>query len=211
MKKLMMTLMALCLTLTAVQAQQLTKAQEKAIKKEVKQKMKDYQKAGYQMMGSRTMEVALTKHYTALEEGGDGVVEFVGFSKAKSMNVAAAAAQNSAANSYASRASLQVKGRVLTDMASDVANMATEFDKFYAVYEGKVQQEIRGALKPSFSVKHLNEDGTTSVEAYYIVDERAANIARLRALENSLKESEVMTKYAKNLSNFVNEKVTPED
>ena len=43
MKKLMLMLMAFCLTLT-VQAQDLTKAQEKAIKKEVKAKLKDFQK-----------------------------------------------------------------------------------------------------------------------------------------------------------------------
>ena len=92
MKKLMMTLMALCLTLTTVQAQ-LTKAQEKAIKKEVKAKLKDLQKGGYEIFGSsRTLEAALTKHYTALEKGGDDVVEFVGFSQARSANVAAAAA-----------------------------------------------------------------------------------------------------------------------
>ena len=96
-------------------------------------------------------------------------------------------------------------------MASDVANQATEFDKFYAVYEGKVQQEIRGELKPSFSVKHANPDGTISVQAFYLVNERGANIARLKALENSLKESEVMSKYAKTLSNIVNDKVVPED
>ena len=211
MKKLMLMLMAFCLTLT-VQAQDLTKAQEKAIKKEVKAKLKDFQKGGYEIFGSaRTLEVALTKHYTALEKGGDDVIEFVGHSQARSANVAAAAAQNSAANAYATRASLQLKGRVLSDMASDVANQATEFDKFYAVYEGKVQQEIRGELKPSFSVKHANPDGTISVQAFYLVNERGANIARLKALENSLKESEVMSKYAKTLSNIVNDKVVPED
>jgi hypothetical protein len=212
MKKLALMVMAAVMTLTATNAQTLTKQQEKAVKKEVNAKLKDYKKRGYEIFGSsRTLEVALTKHYTALYAGGDDVVEVVGFSTAKSANLAAASAQNSAANRYATTASQQVKGRVLSDMASDVANQETEFDKFYATFEGKVQQEIRGALKPSFSVKKNDPDGRISVEAYYLVYDKAATSARLKALEAAVKESEAAQKYAQRISDFVNERVVPNE
>lgn len=210
MKKFAMMLMAFTLMVTSASAQQLSKQQEKAIKKEVGKKLKDLKKGGYEIFGSsRTLEAALTKHYTALETEGDNVREVVGFSTAKSANLAAAAAQNSAANTYASDASKQVKGRVLSDMASDVSNAETEFDKFYATYEGKVQQEIRGALKHSFSVKHLEPDGRIAVQAFYLVYENAASRARIKALQESLKESEAAQKYAQKVSDFVNERVAP--
>jgi len=212
MKKLALMVMAAVMTLNATNAQTLTKQQEKAVKKEVNAKLKDYKKRGYEIFGSsRTLEVALTKHYTALYAGGDDVVEVVGFSTAKSANLAAASAQNSAANRYATTASQQVKGRVLSDMASDVANQETEFDKFYATFEGKVQQEIRGALKPSFSVKKNDPDGRISVEAYYLVYDKAATSARLKALEAAVKESEAAQKYAQRISDFVNERVVPNE
>jgi len=212
MKKLALMVMAAVMTLTVTNAQTLTKQQEKAVKKEVNAKLKDYKKRGYEIFGSsRTLEVALTKHYTALYAGGDDVVEVVGFSTAKSANLAAASAQNSAANRYATTASQQVKGRVLSDMASDVANQETEFDKFYATFEGKVQQEIRGALKPSFSVKKNDPDGRISVEAYYLVYDKAATSARLKALEAAVKESEAAQKYAQRISDFVNERVVPNE
>jgi Txe/YoeB family toxin of Txe-Axe toxin-antitoxin module len=209
MKKLFLMLMA-AMMLTTANAQNLTKQQEKAVKKEVSKKLKELKKGGYEIFGSsRTLEVALTKHYSQLEADEGNVTEVVGFSTAKSANLAAAAAQNSAANRYASTASMQVKGRVLSDMASDVTNAETEFDKFYATYEGKVQQAIRGELKHSFSVKHVEPDGRIAVQAFYLVPESAAASARIKALQQSVKETELAQKYAQKVSDFVNERVNP--
>lgn len=210
MKRLVLMLMAATMMLS-VNAQELTKAQDKAVKKEVKAKLKDYKKRGYEIFGSsRTLETVLTKHYTTLEAKDGKVVEVTGFAQAKSRNLAATAAQNSAANRYATSCSQQVKGRVLADMASDVANQEAEFDKFYAAFEGKVQQEIKGELRQSFAVAKQNEDGTISVEAYYLVDDDAATRARINALKNSQQESAIAQKYAQKLSDFVNERVVPE-
>jgi hypothetical protein len=207
MKKLVMILMAFCLTMPAT-----VNAQSKAVKKEVKAKMKDYKKRGYEVFGtSRTLESVLTKHFTTLEEKDGKVMEIVGFARAKSYNVAATAAQNSAANRYATTASAQVKGRMLADMANDVANLEAEFDKFYAAYEAKVEQEIRGELRPSFSVMKKNDDGTIQVEAFYLVDEDAASRARINAFKNSQAESAAAQKYAQRVSDFVNERVIPEN
>jgi hypothetical protein len=211
MKKLVLMLMAVTMMLPMANGQELTKAQAKAVKKGVSQKLKDYKKRGYEIFGSsRTLEAVLTKHYTTLEAKDGKVVEITGFSQAKSRNLAAAAAQNSAANRYATSASQQVKGRVLADMASDVANQEAEFDKFYAAFEGKVQQEIKGELRQSFAVAKQNDDGTISVEAYYLVDDDAASHARINALKNSQNESAIAQKYAEKLSQFVNERVVPE-
>ena len=210
MKKLVLMLMAATMMLS-VNAEELTKQQAKAVKKEVSKKLKDYKKRGYEIFGSsRTLETVLTKHYTTLEAKEGKVVEVTGFSQAKSRNLAQAAAQNSAANRYATSASQQVKGRVLADMALDIANQEAEFDKFYAAFEGKVQQEIKGELRPSFAVAKQNADGTISVEAYFLVDDDAASRARINAFKNSQTESAVAQKYAQQISNFVNERVVPE-
>ena len=206
MKKLVMVLMAFCLTMPVM-----VNGQSKEVKKLVKAKLKDYKKSGYEIFGnSLTLEAALTKHYTRMEEKGDKVREIVGFGQAKSFNLASNAAKNSAANSYAQDCSTQIKGRMLADMAVEVSENPVEFDKFYAAYEGKVEQEIRGELRPSFSVKHNNPDGTIMVESYFLVDEDAASRARIQAFKNSATESEIAQKYAQRVSDFVNERVTPQ-
>ena len=80
MKKLVLMLMAVCMTFTVAQAQELTKAQAKTVNKEVKKKLKDYKKKGYEIFGSsRTLEAVLTKHLSTLESKEGKVVEVVGF------------------------------------------------------------------------------------------------------------------------------------
>ena len=210
MKKLVLMLMAAAMVLS-VNAQELTKQQAKAVKKEVSKKMKEYKKKGYEIFGSTmTLETKLTQHYTKLWTKEGQVVEVPGFSQAKSRNLALNAAQNSAANRYATSAGQLVKGRVLADAALNSADLTAEFDKFYAAFEGKVQQEIKGELRPSFSVAKQNADGTISVEAYYLVDEDAASRARIKAFELSKNESVAAQKYAQKISDFVNERVVPE-
>ena len=211
MKKLVLMLMAVTMMLPMANAQELTKQQAKAVKKEVSKKMKEYKKKGFEIFGSTmTLETKLTQHYTKLWSKGDQVVEVPGFSQAKSRNLALNAAQNSAAARYATSAGQLIKGRVLSDEALNSADMTAEFDKFYAAFEGKVQQEIKGELRPSFNVAKQNADGTISVEAYYIVDEEAASRARIKAFELSKNESAAAQKYAQKISDFVNERVVPE-
>ena len=211
MKKLVLMLMAVTMMLPMANAQELTKQQAKAVKKEVSKKMKEYKKKGFEIFGSTmTLETKLTQHYTKEWSKGDQVVEVPGFSQAKSRNLALNAAQNSAAARYATSAGQLIKGRVLSDEALNSADMTAEFDKFYAAFEGKVQQEIKGELRPSFNVAKQNADGTISVEAYYIVDEEAASRARIKAFELSKNESAAAQKYAQKISDFVNERVVPE-
>ena len=211
MKKIVLMLMAVTMMLPMANAQELTKQQAKAVKKEVSKKMKEYKKKGFEIFGSTmTLETKLTQHYTKLWSKEGQVVEVPGFSQAKSRNLALNAAQNSAAARYATSAGQLIKGRVLSDEALNSADMTAEFDKFYAAFEGKVQQEIKGELRPSFNVAKQNADGTISVEAYYLVDEEAASRARIKAFELSKNESAAAQKYAQKISDFVNERVVPE-
>jgi len=207
MKKLVMILMAFCLTMPVA-----VNAQSKMVKKQVKAKLKEYAKDGKKVFGtSQTLEAVLTKHYTKLEEKDGKIFEIDGYGVAKSYNLASAAAQGSAAQKYATMCNAQLKARILGDMANEVNDNSVEFDKFYAAYEAKVEQEIRGELRPSVSVKQDLPDGRIRVEAYYLVDEDAASRARVNALKNSQAESAAAQKYAQRISDFVNERVLPQD
>lgn len=210
MKKILTFLMALCFIAPAF-AQNYDKAVEKAQKKEIKQKMKDYKKEGYTIMGSRTMEVALAKHYQKLNELGDNGLVFDGISsRTKSKNIGEQMAINNATIKYAQKAGSTVKGRVVSDGFADAAGGEGEFDKFYQAYERMVEQKVKHTLIPSYSVIKTNPDGTYEIQAFFIVDESQARVARMAALESALKETNIAQEYADKVRGFVNDKIAGE-
>lgn len=211
MKKLALIILTLCLCLPAAVAQN-SKALDKALKKEYKQKMKEYKKEGWKLYGSsRSLDVALLQHYDRLNaEAGEVSYEIMGTcSRFKSKNVGHQTSINNAATIYAQQAGRKLKGRIVSDMAGNGDDPSSEFDHFYAAYESLVQKEINGELQESYSVIRANGDGTFEMQTYFIVNESAATRARIRAYENAARESEAAQKYAKKVSDFVREGFKP--
>ncbi len=211
MKKVIVLLLALCLALPAVNVSaQNNRALNKALKKEYKMKMKEFKKGGWTLYGSsRSLDVVLLKHYEKLNAENENAYEIVGTcSKFVSKNVGHQTSINNACNIYAQQAGRLVKGRIVSDLAGS-DDVAAEFDHFYAAYESQVQKELNGELQESFSVIRTNKDGTFEMQTFFIVNESAATRARIRAFENAAKESAVAQKYAKQISEFVNEGFNP--
>lgn len=209
MKKIIMFLMALCMVVPAVNAQN-SKALNKALKKEYKTKMKEFKKDGWKLYGSsRSLDVVLLKHYEKLNQEGEENYEVVGTcSKFKSKNVGHQTSINNACNIYARQAGSQVKGRIVSDLAGS-DDVSAEFDHFYAAYETLVEKEIKGEMQESFSVIRENSDGTYEMQTFFVVNESAATRARVRAMENAAKESAAAQKYAQKVSEFVREGFNP--
>ena len=77
MKRLLMLLMAFCLVIPTMNAQ--NKVLEKARQKEYKTKMKQFKKEKWQVFGtSRSLDVALLAHYDKLNTLGDEAQEVMG-------------------------------------------------------------------------------------------------------------------------------------
>jgi len=205
MKKIIAIILALVLAVPVINAQ--NKVLQKALKKEYKTKMKQYKKEGWKLFASsRSLDVALLKHYDKLENLGDNGYEIVGIcAKYKSDNVGHQAAINNACNTYARNAGSHVKGRVVSDMASNGTDTDAEFDKFYAAYESLVEKEIKGEMRESYAIYRDLGNGEKTMQVFFVIDEDAATRARVRAYENALKESEAAQKYAEKVSNFVKE------
>lgn len=205
MKKIITILLMLAMVMPMAVAQ--NKLFEKAQKKEYKAKIKEFKKEGWKLYGSsRTIEVALLTHYDKLRQLGENGYEVMGeASSFKSKNVGKQMSINNACNIYSRNAGSHVKGRVVSDLAGDVNNTDAEFEHFYAAYETLVEKEIKGEMQESFSVIKDNKDGTYSMQTFFIINEDAAVKARIRAMENAMKESEAAQKYAKKVSDFVRE------
>ena len=209
MKRIVLIIMALCLMVPALPAQ--NKQLQKQLKKEYKAKMKEYKNDGWKLFGSsRSLDVALLTHYDKLTNLGEDGYEIVGIaSRFKSKNVGHQMAVNNACITYAQEAGSYVKGRVVSDLAGDGVDADDEFDHFYAAYERLVEKEIRNELSESYSVIRDNGDGTFELQTFFIVSEKAATQARIRALENAARESDAAQKYAEKVSKFIQEGFTP--
>lgn len=207
MKKIIMLILAVILMVPAVEAE--NKQLQKALKKEYKAKMKEYKKGKWELFGSsRTLEVALLQHYDKLNSLGEDAQEVVGIaSRFKSKNVGHQQAINNACITYAQQAGSHLKGRVVSDIAANGDDTSAEFDHFYAAYERLLEKEIKGEMSESYSIIRCIDPktGEYEMQTYFIVNESAATRARIRAMENALKESEAAQRYAQKVSDFVKE------
>lgn len=207
MKKIITLILALILMVPAVDAE--NKHLQKALKKEFKVKMKEYKKEKWKLFGSsNTLEAALLQHYDQLNSLGKDAREIVGIApRFKSKNIGHQQAINNACFTYAQQAGSHLKGRIVSDMASNGADTSAEFDYFYASYERLVEKEIRGEMSESYSIIRCidRKAGEYEMQTFFIVNESAATRARIRAMEYALKESEAAQNYAQKVSDFVKE------
>jgi hypothetical protein len=209
MKRILVLLLAAFLMVPAMEMGAQNRQLAKAQKKEYKKKMKEYEKGKWTLFGSsRSLDVVLLKHYDKLNQGGENCYEVVGIApRFKSKNVGHQQAINNACITYAQQAGSVVKGRIVSDMAGNVDDTSAEFDHFYAAYERLVEKEIKGEMMESYSVIRTidKKTGEYEMQTFFIIDESAATRARIRAMENALKESEAAQKYAEKVSEFVRE------
>lgn len=206
MKKLIMLIMAIVLTMPAINADStVNKELQKALKKEKKEKLKEYKKEGWKLFGSaHTLDVALLSHYDKLATLGNDASEVTGVaSKFKSKSVGRQMAINDACITYSQQAGSTLQGRVVSDLAGDGTEAVAEFDHFIAAYERLVEKEIKGEMEESYSIIRENGDGTSEMQVFFIVSESAASKARIRALDNALKESEAAQRHAEKIADFV--------
>lgn len=203
MKKFIILMLALVMAAPASFAD-MNKTLDKALEKEYKQKKKQINKEKWSLMGSRTIDVALLKHYQRLNDNDMEAREIVGTAVAKSKNNAYQMAANNAVVKYASDCGSTLKGRVMSDVFANGTDSEGEFDHFFAAFERLVEKEIKGELEESLTLFRQNADGTYEVNTYYVLSENKASKARMRALENALKESEAASRYADKISEIVN-------
>ncbi len=204
MKRLIVVLIGILFLIPTYTAEAKDSQLEKARKKELSQKLKEYKKGKWEIMGSHTLDFALAKHYDRLNTLGDDAHEIEGIStRTKSKNTGKQAAINNAVITYAQEAGSTLRGRVVSDLNVNGVNTDGEFDNFYAAYERLVEKEIRNEMEHSYTIIRPNGDGTYEIRSYFIICESAASKARMRALEEAMKNSEAAQKYGDQISNFV--------
>ena len=169
-----------------------------------RKKLREIKKEGWELYGSsKTMKEVLRTHYEALDQ--EGVFEVFGSATGiKSESIGQQMAWNNASINYVQQAGSFLRGRIATDNHAG-GGYDGEFNNFYSAYETLLQKEIRGELRPSYTLVRHNADGSYQVMSYFIVNEEAAMNARVKAMELAASESEAAQRIAARISEFVKE------
>ena len=171
---------------------------------ESRKKLREIKKEGWELFGSsRTIKAALRDHYEAL--AADGTFEVVGTATGvKSETIGQQVAWNNACINYVQQAGSFLRGRIDTD--SHIGGGSDgEFNHFYSAYETLLQKEIRGELRPSYTLVRRNADGTCQMMSFFVVNEAAATNARIKAMELAASESEAAQRIAGQIREYVQE------
>ena len=188
-KTVFMLVAAMIFGVSTVEAQY-SKMLEKQMKKEYKAKMKELSQGGWQVMGtSHSLEVALLKHYDAMTQGD--VYEMEGVATSTQKNIGTAKLQQDALEKYATSLSSDLKGRTVTEHGSAMTEEEMiEVDNFLQAFENKVQAQINGDLKQSFTVyreiKMQNGKKGYEFKGYFLVNKAKADADLLEAMKQQL-------------------------
>ena len=169
-----------------------------------RKKLREYKKEGWELFGSsKTINDALREHYEALAP--NDVFEVVGTATGVRLeSIGQQVAWNNACINYVQQAGSFLRGRIDTDNHTGGGSDG-EFNHFYSAYETLLQKEIRGELRPSYSVVRRNADGTCQMMSFFVVNEEAAANARIKAMELAASESEAAQRIAGRIREYVQE------
>ena len=171
---------------------------------EFRKKLREIKKEGWELFGSsKTIKVALHDHYDAL--AADGTFEVVGTATGiKSETIGQQVAWNNACINYVQQAGSFLRGRIDTDSHIG-GGLDGEFNHFYSAYETLLQKEMRGELRPSYTLVRRNADGTCQMMSFFVVNEAAATNARIKAMQLAASESDAAQRIAGQIREYVQE------
>lgn len=183
-------------------------AQSKALKKDVKKRVKELKKEGWKpLASSSTLEYAFSKYRTYLEEDPENRIEMVGIAIGKNVKIGRENAIMNGITSYASRAKAQVVGKMKSLLSSSATDAPEEeIDKFGAAYQAAVNTKIAGLVKQHLVLVKENKDGSKEFNVYMSIDEAQAKKAR-EAAALEAKKNAALGDLSQKVEEFIGEPV----
>ena len=165
-------------------------AQSKALKKDVKKRVKELKKEGWKPLAS-----------------SENRIELVGIAIGKNVKIGRENAIMNGITSYASRAKAQVVGKMKTLLSSSATDAPEEeIDKFGAAYQSAVNTKIAGLVKQHLVLVKDNKDGSKEFNVYMSIDEAQAKKAR-EAAALEAKKNAALGDLSQKVEEFIGEPV----
>ena len=202
MKKIIFVAVVAMLAFASASAQ--PKKTEKVLWKNAKKTAQELRQEGWKVDGSMPLEGLLFNHYQKLLDSNtqELIGNVIGNTSVTTVNQGQQWAATMACISYSKTAGQTVRGRLVSEVGAGLAGSPSA-DSFYEGYESKVEKEIRGELKRSFSLFREKKEGGIDYKVFYTVNEENAHKARIRAMQMIAAESEFARANAEKISAFV--------
>lgn len=202
MKKIIFVAVVAMLAFASASAQ--PKKTEKVLWKNAKKTAQELRQEGWKVDGSMPLESLLFNHYQKLLDSNtqELIGNVIGNTSVTTVNQGQQWAATMACISYSKTAGQTVRGRLVSEVGAGLAGSPSA-DSFYEGYESKVEKEIRGELKRSFSLFREKKEGGIDYKVFYTVNEENAHKARIRAMQMIAAESEFARANAEKISAFV--------
>lgn len=179
------------------------------LKKEYKQKLKEYKHDGWKIDSDRSAEVVLMKHYSKLNANENLKTITGNSSNCRSTNVCRQAALNNAQNEYARLISGTIEGAFGSIVRSDANRPQDEIDKMVGGVVNEVKADLSGVLQPSYSI-YREKKGLKEYKTIFFINEDKLIGNMERILEQSIKETKLTIEEARSISKFVSEELRTE-
>lgn len=199
MKKLLFVVATLLLCSSQSFAQK--EVSKRDVKKEAKVSYKAARKEGWLLLGSGTMQKAFYDH--EYDKQTRSLMELTNIAEDKvSVNLAKTIVDNATINEYARRARAAVRGKAVSELR-DING--SQVDNLLEGYERLLVAEVGGELRPTITLYRKNKSDKYDVKRFYLIDFDEVYNANIRALKRAVEESEWATKYADQITQWINE------
>ncbi len=187
-------------------------AQSKALLKDVKKTAKEKKKQGWTLLaGTSTIEYAMTKYRTYIEEDEDNRIVITGIAEGKNVKIGRENAIMNGITSYAARAKAQVQGKMKGLISADNKDATSEeSDRFAAAYEMGVAAKIGGLVKQHFALVRDMGNGKKEFNVFMSLDESKARKAREEAAEEARRKA-ALGDLSQEVKDFIGEPIEAEE
>lgn len=187
-------------------------AQSKALAKDVKKRVKELKKEGWTMQASTsTMDYALLKYRTYMEEDEDNRIAINGIAEGKNLKIGRENATMFGISNYAGRAKAQIQGKLKGLLSADNKEATSEeTDRFAAAYEMGVAAKIGGLVKQHFVLVRDMGNGKKEFNVFMSLDESKARKAREEAAETA-RQKAGLADLSQDVKDFIGEPIEPEE
>ncbi len=182
-----------------------TKELNKELKKEYKKTLKRFKKEKWVIVGSRSMEVQLLRHYEQLNETDKNQELMVTVENCPTENLCDKKALVDASTKYATIASAYVRGRINSAAGFDAVKNTDAIDKFYSGYDIILSHNIAQIFNNRSFALMKNTDSGYTYRFFYIINEESAAGLRKSSVEQALKDTDLQIDWSNKIKDFVNE------
>lgn len=187
---------------------QSNRQRKKEAKKEYSKRKKELTREGYQLAGSsRSLEMALIKHFDKLNADESNKEMVVTVENCPTEHLCQSKALTNAITLYATKTNNFVKGRINSAEGFDAATEVdkTAIDRFFGGFEILVKQNCSHIFSnSSFSVIKKTETGY-KYKVFYIYNEKDAEKLRTDAARAALEKVEMNIEWSDKIHEFVRE------